>query len=201
MSIARQGGFSLLEVLMALSLAMASLIFVQQLWQSYWHRNQWWQTLAQASAGQREVIDSLASLHANRCANGLTLAGQQSWQLALDLGRGCELFDLRFKPDKQQLQRRREGGRYSAFLHGVRNVQLVYGLANDQTCEPERWLTSVTQELAPRVVLMQIQLQLHVVSGVKPLALPQGWELDMSDNQWSLWVAVNTLLPLGCHHE
>ena len=113
MMAAKQYGYSLLEVLLALALATTSLLAVQHLWQGYWQRTQWWQLVAQVSARETEVVDSLHQLHGQRCLAGLLHAAKQQWRMQLDLGKGCQDYDLRFNEANGQLQRRRSGGRYT----------------------------------------------------------------------------------------
>ncbi len=198
MVLSKVGGFSLLEVVLALAIATSSFIVAQQLAHGLWLRGQWWQTLAQVSARQAEAVSSLVRLHAGYCAAGLARAGEQHWQLRLDQGRGCQLIDMRYNGTKQQLQKRRAGGRYSAFLHAIVDVQVHYALALAGHCQPHRWVTRVAVDDVQRVVLLQVQVNV-VVNGVgQPMAVPDDWQWQANDSEPSLQVPVKVLIPLGC---
>lgn len=195
---AKQYGYSLLEVLLALALATTSLLAAQQLWQGYWQRTQWWQLVAQVSVRKIEIVDSLQQLHGQRCAAGLLHGAKQQWRLHLDLGKGCQAYDLRFNETNSQLQRRRSGGRYTGFLSDIRQLQVRYGLAASDGCTPQVWLEEVPSSQAGRVVLMQVSMQLAIKGGGQLLALPEVWQLEQVQSSQVVWVPVTTLVSLGC---
>ena len=197
----KQYGYSLLEVLLALALATTSLLAVQHLWQGYWQRAQWWQLVAQVSARETEVVDSLQQLHGQRCLAGLSHGAKQQWRLQLDLGKGCQVYDLRFNGGNGQLQRRRSGGRYTGFVSDVRQLQVRYGLAAGDSCAPQVWLEEVPSSQAGRVVLMQVSMQLAIKGVGQLLVIPEAWQLEQVQSKQVVWVPVTTLMSLGCGDE
>lgn len=197
----KQYGYSLLEVLLALALATTSLLAVQHLWQGYWQRTQWWQLVTQVSAREAEVVDSLQQLHGKGCVAGLLHGAKQQWRLQLDLGKGCQAYDLRFNGTNGQLQRRRSGGRYTGFVSDVRQLQVRYGLAASDNCAPQMWLEEVSSTQAGRVVLMQISMQLAIKEVGQLLVLPDTWQLEQVQSKQVVWVPVTTLVSLGCGGE
>ena len=201
MMAAKQYGYSLLEVLLALALATTSLLAVQHLWQGYWQRTQWWQLVAQVSARETEVVDSLHQLHGQRCLAGLLHAAKQQWRMQLDLGKGCQDYDLRFNEANGQLQRRRSGGRYTGFVSDVRQLQVRYGLAVSDSCAPHVWLEEVSSTQAGRVVLMQVSMQLAIKGVGQLLVLPEVWQLEQVQSTQVVWVPVTTLVSLGCSDD
>jgi type II secretory pathway pseudopilin PulG len=200
MLIARQHGYSLLEVLLALALATTSLLAVQNLLQGYWQRTQWWQLLAQVNARQVEVAESLRQLHDQRCLAGLIHGDKHQWRLQLDLGKGCQVYDVRFDASKGQLQRRRSGGRYSSFISDVRLQEVRYAVAASDACTPQVWLVEVSADEARRVVLMQLSMLLAIKGSGHVTALPQGWQIEKQQAAQVMWVPMTIILSLGCDH-
>lgn len=198
MLLARQHGYSLLEVLLALALATTSLLAVQSLWQGYWQRTQWWQLVAQVNVRQIEVTESLRQLHDQRCLAGLTQGARQQWRLQLDLGKGCQTYDVRFDVSKGQLQRRRSGGRYSSFISDVRLQEVRYAVAASDACTPQVWLEGVPADEASRVVLIQLSMQLAIKGSGHVTALPQGWQIEQQQAVQVVWAPMTILLSLGC---
>lgn len=198
MLIARQHGYSLLEVLLALTLVTTSLLAVQTLWQGYWQRTQWWHLVAQVNARQVEVAESLRQLHGQRCLAGLIHGDKQRWRLQLDIGKGCQVYDVRFDFSKGQFQRRRSGGRYTGFISDVRLQEVRYAVATSDACTPQVWLEDVSADEASRVVLMQLSMQLAIKGSGHVTALPQGWQIEQQKTVQVMWVPITTILSLGC---
>ena len=162
MQYASARGFSLLEVLLSLALASLLLLAASYLVQMVMQRANWWYSNSEMLMLRQSVIKSFEKLSSQVCEPGLVYGGENYWRWQMRQDDRCQVYDIRHNTSKQQLQKRRLGGRYTGFIDSTRDLQLSYGVAEQGRCAPVRWLPEVNGDLAQQTVLLRLQ---YVVAG------------------------------------
>ncbi|MDP6190928.1 MAG: prepilin-type N-terminal cleavage/methylation domain-containing protein, partial [Gammaproteobacteria bacterium] len=162
--LARVYGFSLLEVLLSLALASVILLAASQLLQSLIQRANWWQLLSNMVVTRESVVKSFAILAEQVCQPGFIIgeAGHWRWHWRQS-GGACQIYDVRFQADKQQLQKRRLGGRYSGFIDSISALTVSYGVSGQGDCVVRQWLPEVNDQLARQTLLLRLQFAVGVL--------------------------------------
>lgn len=155
-------GFSLLEVLLSLALASLLLLAASYLVQMVTQRANWWYTTSEMVMLRQAVVKSIEDLSQQVCASGLAYGGANYWRWQMSQNGRCQVYDIRHNKAKQQLQKRRLGGRYTGFVDAIWDLQVSYGVAEQGGCSPVRWLPEVSGDLAEQTVLLRLQFAVGI---------------------------------------
>ncbi|MDP6968388.1 MAG: prepilin-type N-terminal cleavage/methylation domain-containing protein [Gammaproteobacteria bacterium] len=196
--LARISGFSLLEVLLSLALASVILLAASQLLQALMQRAHWWQLLSQMVVTRQSVEKSFALLAAQVCQSGLIMGASNHWRWHLQPAGSCELYDVRLRADKQQLQKRRLGGRYTSFIDSISALRVSYGVSGQGDCVVRQWLPEVSDQLAQQTVLLRLQFAVGVPGQPPVYGLPVGWHFDNANDLAMLWQTSELVVGLPC---
>ena len=165
-------GFSLLEVLLSLALAGLILLAASYLVQLVTQRAGWWYTTSEMVMLRQSVVKSIEDLSAQVCVPGLVFGGVDYWRWQMQQGGRCQVYDIRHNKDKQQLQKRRLGGRYTGFVDAIWDLQVSYGVAERGGCSPVRWLPEVSGDLAEQTVLLRLQFAVGIEGVITQSFIP-----------------------------
>lgn len=165
-------GFSLLEVLLSLALASLLLLAASYLVQLVTQRANWWYKSSEMLMLRQSIIKSLANLSTQVCEPGLAYGGATFWRWQMQQGGRCQVYDIRHNKAKQQLQKRRLGGRYTGFVDAIWDFQVTYGIAEQGSCSPGRWLPDVSGELAQQAVVLRLQYAVGIDGAMTQYLLP-----------------------------
>ena len=201
--LAKVSGFSLLEVLLSLALASVILLATSQLLQVLIQRANWWQVLSQMVVTRHSVVKSLTTLAEQVCQPGLVIGTNGNWRWHLQQSNTCQIYDVRFRADKQQLQKRRIGGRYTGFIDSISALHVTYGVSGPNDCVVRQWLSEVKDQLAQQTVLLRLQFAVGVPGTPPVYELPVGWHLGNINNltptdDIMVWQTTEVLVSLPC---
>jgi len=159
---AKQQGFTLLEMLLSTGLAALMMVAITASLLQFNQHKLLAQVVVQAqSQGQLAVAQVLRDWHI-LCGSGVISGTVHTIGLMRPYRGHCVRYDYAYSAGGYSLTRRRAGGRNSGFLAQVESIDFFFGVDSDKDCIIDQWHRSYQISELAELHQVRINLQLRI---------------------------------------